>query len=45
MVMPLLPRLRIAGGVAYSGSSFTSRFGTMYGVARWEEGADRARPK
>jgi hypothetical protein len=45
MVMLLLPRLRSsAGGVVYSGSSFTSRFGTVYGVARCEEGVDRAGP-
>jgi hypothetical protein len=45
MLLLLLPRLRIAGGVAYSGSSFTSRFGTLYGVARCEEGVDRAGPE
>jgi hypothetical protein len=37
VIPPLLPpRLHIAGGVAYSGSSFTSRFITMYGMERWE---------
>jgi hypothetical protein len=44
MLPPLLPRLRIMGGNAYSGSSFTSRFGTLYGVVRCEEGADRTGP-
>jgi hypothetical protein len=45
MLMLLPPRLRIAGGVAYSGSSFTLLFGTLYGVARCEEGIDRTGPK
>jgi hypothetical protein len=31
--------------VAYSGSSFTSRLGTMYSVARYEEGVDCAGPE
>jgi hypothetical protein len=45
MSLPLLSCLRIAGGVAYSGCSFTSRYGTLYDVARCEEGVDRAGPE
>jgi hypothetical protein len=45
MLTLLPPRLRMTGGVAYSGSSFTSRFGTLYGVARCEEGVDHAGPE
>jgi hypothetical protein len=43
--MMLPPRLRIAGGIAYSDSSFTSRFSMLYGVGRCEEGVERASPE